>query len=128
MKKTALLLLTFLALPLFAQQREAIWPKGKMPDAQDKQIAAMTDELGLSPYYWYKYVSGQRSYGTADVNNVPLWQDYVAGTNPDPTAPDAAFKITSIVLTNDTPTLSWSPDLGSARRYIIDGRPTLDID
>ena len=34
--------------------------------------AAMTDELGLSPYYWYKYVSGQRSYGTADVNNVPL--------------------------------------------------------
>ena len=46
MKKTALLLLAFLAMPLFAQQRETIWPKGKMPDAQDKQIAAMTNELG----------------------------------------------------------------------------------
>lgn len=28
----------------FAGQRELVWPKGKMPDAQDHQIAAMTDE------------------------------------------------------------------------------------
>ena len=46
MRKIALLLFAFLTLPLFAQQRETIWPKGKMPDAQDKQIAAMTNELG----------------------------------------------------------------------------------
>lgn len=32
--------------PIFAQawEREAIWPKGKMPDVQSHQIAAMTDE------------------------------------------------------------------------------------
>ena len=28
----------------FAWERETIWPKGKMPDAQPHQIAAMTDE------------------------------------------------------------------------------------
>ena len=28
-----------------AQEREPIWPKGKMPDPQDHQIAAMTDEV-----------------------------------------------------------------------------------
>ena len=31
-------------LPLAAQQREYIWPAGRMPDAQVGQIAAMTDE------------------------------------------------------------------------------------
>ena len=39
----AAVLLTFNAL---AWEREAVWPKGKMPDAQDHQIAAMTNELG----------------------------------------------------------------------------------
>ena len=29
-----------------AWERETIWPKGKMPDAQAHQIAAMTDEVG----------------------------------------------------------------------------------
>ena len=44
MKKYLGLLLIFCSLQLSAWEREAIWPKGKMPDAQDKQIAAMTDE------------------------------------------------------------------------------------
>lgn len=35
---------SFIAL---AWERETIWPEGKMPDAQDGQIAAMTDESGL---------------------------------------------------------------------------------
>jgi len=30
----------------FAGEREAVWPKGRMPDAQEHQIAAMTDEAG----------------------------------------------------------------------------------
>lgn len=29
---------------VFGQERELIWPKGKMPDAQEQQIAAMTNE------------------------------------------------------------------------------------
>ena len=35
-----------------AQQREYLWPEGRMPDAQSFQIAAMTDEVetpGFSP-------------------------------------------------------------------------------
>ena len=36
----------FYALCASAWERETVWPKGKMPDAQDKQIAAMTDEVG----------------------------------------------------------------------------------
>ena len=33
-----------------AWEREAIWPKGKMPDAQPHQIAAMTDEAGQKDF------------------------------------------------------------------------------
>lgn len=44
MKRLIASLSIFFALVSFAQQRETIWPKGKMPDAQDGQIAAMTDE------------------------------------------------------------------------------------
>jgi len=34
----------------FAFERETIWPKGKMPDAQAHQIAAMTDEAGAPKF------------------------------------------------------------------------------
>lgn len=44
MKRTLLLLLLCCCLPLAAQQREPVWPEGRMPDAQPHQIAAMTDE------------------------------------------------------------------------------------
>ena len=44
MKRSLLLLSLFLSLNLFAWEREAVWPKGKMPDVQSHQIAAMTDE------------------------------------------------------------------------------------
>lgn len=36
--------LSLLTISLFAGTREKVWPKGKMPDAQEHQIAAMTDE------------------------------------------------------------------------------------
>ena len=45
MNKVFLLLSLFLSLTLSAWERETIWPKGKMPDSQDHQIAAMTDEV-----------------------------------------------------------------------------------
>ena len=37
-------------LGIFASERETIWPKGKMPDAQEHQIAAMTDEAGKKDF------------------------------------------------------------------------------
>ena len=45
MKRLTLLLVGIaLTMTCFAQQREYVWPKGKMPDVQGHQIAAMTDE------------------------------------------------------------------------------------
>ena len=44
MKRLLLFSLLLNCLMLPAQQREAIWPEGRMPDAQAGQIAAMTDE------------------------------------------------------------------------------------
>ena len=46
MKRFFLLISLFLSLNLFGWERETIWPKGKMPDSQEHQIAAMTDEAG----------------------------------------------------------------------------------
>lgn len=46
MRRLILLLFVCCSLNAFAWQRETIWPKGKMPDAQPHQIAAMTDEAG----------------------------------------------------------------------------------
>ena len=46
MKKTLALLLLLSSLQLWGWEREAIWPKKKMPDAQPGLIAAMTDEAG----------------------------------------------------------------------------------
>lgn len=45
MKRLIVVLLTFVTLCAYGGQRELIWPKGKMPDAQPGQIAAMTDEV-----------------------------------------------------------------------------------
>lgn len=45
MKKIiTIIALSFMTLSLSAGVREKVWPKGKMPDAQEHQIAAMTDE------------------------------------------------------------------------------------
>ncbi len=46
MKTTFLSLLLLCVLNGFAWERQSIWPKGKMPDAQPHQIAAMSDEAG----------------------------------------------------------------------------------
>ena len=45
-----LVIYLFASLNLFAWERETIWPKGKMPDAQGHQIAAMTDEAGSEKF------------------------------------------------------------------------------
>ena len=51
MKKITFLLIAFLSIiNLVAQERETIWPKGKMPNRQAHQIAAMTDEAGQKDF------------------------------------------------------------------------------
>ena len=51
MKKITFILIAFLSIiNLFAQERETIWPTGKMPNRQAHQIAAMTDEAGQKDF------------------------------------------------------------------------------
>lgn len=51
MKRISLIILgAFLMLSASAVEREAVWPKNKMPDAQSHQIAAMTDEAGADGF------------------------------------------------------------------------------
>lgn len=56
---------------------------------------------------------------------VALWQDYVAGTDPDPASPDAMLRITKIGLEGGMPVIKWQPDLGSKRLYTIEGTENL---
>ena len=46
LKSTLLGLLLLCSMSLYAFERVPVWPKGKMPNAQSHQIAAMTDEAG----------------------------------------------------------------------------------
>lgn len=50
MKKIFLALAMFVSLAANAFEREPVWPKGKMPDTQAHQIAAMTDEAGTDKF------------------------------------------------------------------------------
>jgi len=50
-----LFLTVLLAFSAEAQERQSIWPKTKMPDRQDHQIAAMTDEAGKDSFAPDKY-------------------------------------------------------------------------
>ena len=55
MKKAVTLLLFLLSLSLSAQERVPVWPKGKMPDTQAHQIAAMTNETNQEGFNPDKY-------------------------------------------------------------------------
>lgn len=46
MKKFLLMFAAMIPVVCMAQEREYIWPKNRMPDRQENQIAAMTDESG----------------------------------------------------------------------------------
>ncbi|MEI7900459.1 MAG: hypothetical protein WCK89_09400, partial [bacterium] len=50
------------------------------------------------------------------------WQEYVAGSNP--TNRESVLRIL-IAVSNGLPWLTWTPDLGTARVYMIEGRTNL---
>ena len=91
-----LLLLSLSCLALSAGEREYLWPKGKMPDAQSRQFAAMSDEFRTpgfdiekhrAPFIeWYEapdasirkdicmiLISGGAYNGTVDVGLIDRW-------------------------------------------------------
>ena len=95
MKRHVLLFASlWLSISMLAQQREYIWPKNKMPDASDKQIAAMTSESGQEGFKpdkhrrpfleWFDapenpngtcmiLISGGAYNNTCDMSLIDLW-------------------------------------------------------
>ena len=58
----------------------------------------------------------------ADGDGLTAWQEFVAGTNPTNPASQFTAYLTNI---NGTVEVRWTPDLGTKRRYSIQGKPTL---
>ena len=58
----------------------------------------------------------------ADRDGHAAWQEYVAGTCP--TNAGSRFLI-GLSMSGGTPFLSWTPNLGTARRYIVEGKAAL---
>lgn len=99
MKRIATVLITLsIAFSALAQEREYIWPKGKMPHPQEGQIAAMTDESERPDFKpakhkvayleWFEapapevrngacaiLVSGGSYVNCCDVNHIRNWRE-----------------------------------------------------
>ena len=96
MKRFIAILALLVSIASYGWERENIWPKGKMPDAQDGQIAAMTDEATdpsfkkekhRMPYLeWFDapanpnggcmiLISGGGYNCTCDVGLIKLWRE-----------------------------------------------------
>lgn len=96
MKRFFTLLTLFASLSMFAWEREAVWPAGKMPDSQEGQVAAMTNETSQKNFNpkkhrtayieWYEapdpsvkngacmiLISGGGYYNCCDVGLVEGW-------------------------------------------------------
>ena len=71
MKRLSLFLsLLLLGLSLGAQERVPVWPKGKMPDSQNHQIAAMTNESEAAGF-------------KADKHRIPYLEWFEKPSNPN---------------------------------------------
>ena len=90
----------------------------------------LTTTHGTS-YLWldqYGLVSGG-NYEAADVSDkdgdgYAAWQEYIAGTVPTNRA--SVFKAL-ITKSNGVPRVAWTPDLGTARVYTVEGRTNLNV-
>ena len=67
-----LLLCVMCSLSSLAWERETIWPKGKMPDAQPHQIAAMTDEAGSKDFKADKHRVAYLEWFDAPAKGTPV--------------------------------------------------------
>ena len=94
----------------------------KAGDAPD-ETADGTDALAaLAATNALAYAQHGETFGAfaniVGANGRTLWANWLAGL--DPSNPNDDFTL-SIAVTNGTPSLSWTPDLGTARTYTIWG-------
>ncbi len=94
MKRLLFITFAMYTMCAFAWERELVWPKGKMPDFQEHQIAAMTYESGQKDFKAKKFttaylewferpenangtcmilISGGGYYNCCDMNLIDLW-------------------------------------------------------
>jgi uncharacterized repeat protein (TIGR02543 family) len=90
--------------------------------------ASQTTSRG-TPYPWldqYGLVSGGNyeaaDLADTDVDGLAAWQEYVAGSTP--TNHDSVF-LAKIAVTNAVRRVTWTPDLGGARVYTVEGKAFL---
>ena len=70
LKSTLLGLLLLYSMSLYAFERVTVWPKGKMPNAQSHQIAAMTDEAGKEGFKADKHRTAYLEWGDKPAKEV----------------------------------------------------------
>ena len=70
LKSTLLGLLLLCSMSLYAFERVTVWPKGKMPNAQSHQIAAMTDEAGKEGFKADKHRTAYLEWGDKPAKEV----------------------------------------------------------
>ena len=96
MKRILFLLAFACSLMGYSWERQSVWPKGKMPDAQEHQIAAMTNETGAEGFKpekfrtayleWFEkpekpngccmiLISGGGYYNCCDVGLIKQWHE-----------------------------------------------------
>ena len=94
-----------------------------MPDTWPTQFPSYTTKFGSDFTASLTKPTGKRD---AAGNDLQVWQDYVAGT--DPTDVNDVFRAT-ITVNGNTPVVSWTPVLSEAeaakRTYTILGRQSL---
>jgi len=79
---------------------------------------AWLDGFGLSAGGDYEAVA----LADTDGDGYPAWAEYVAGTDP---TDDASVLRALISVQDGVPSVTWEPDLGSARAYTVEGKALL---
>ena len=101
---------------------------GEVPEIGLEWVREMLEPADVS----YAYASAEKlsdavtSVPTPWGKTTPLWQDYIAGTDPDPKGTNATLRITGFSVVDGAPVIRYSPDLGEKRRYTVLGRESLD--
>jgi len=78
-------------------------------------------ELWLAQYGWTNQFELAEQQDP-DNDRFATWAEFISGT--DPTNTDSRF-LATIALSNGLAHIHWTPDLGAARRYTVEGKPSL---
>lgn len=100
---------------------EVVW----LPDFGSGDVLPQSLDDHVVPTAWREmHGLGDASLDLdSDGDGMSDWEEYVAGTNP--LDPASTFRV-SISVNGDTPVLANTPDLGTLREYVLEGKEYLD--